>query len=238
MNREDLQAACAGQRGQDPDAVFQLARRLIVPVYWRGGAADGSYDLVFNSRWRPSGEEMPEHPGSHYRRFANKPARGVGDAELSRELQKHLRSTLPDFMVPSFISVLPAWPLTANGKLDLAALPDSEAQGGEYRAPRTLQEQMLCQLFAETLSLRRVGIEDNFFKLGGHSLVAACLISRVRTALGVNLSIRSLFDAPTPIQLAQRLSADASPQAAFERMLPLRAGGAWSRFSASIQWEG
>jgi thioesterase domain-containing protein len=164
--------------------------------------------------------------GNYYRRYGNAPARSVGDAELGRVLQDYLRQSLPDYMVPAAIMVLPCWPLTPNGKLDRRALPAPGRHGEGYRAPRTPEEQILCGLFAEVLSLERVGIDDNFFALGGHSLMATRLVSRVRATLGAELAIRTLFEAPSVAELAVALSLQTSTRSAFDRVLPLRPSGA------------
>ncbi|MFF7504918.1 amino acid adenylation domain-containing protein [Streptomyces lavendulae] len=118
------------------------------------------------------------------------------------------RRTLPDYMVPSSVIVLDSLPLTVNGKLDRKALPAPHAATASAGAPRTAREEILCALFAEVLDLSRVGADDDFFGLGGHSMLAMRLVSRARTALGVRISIGDLFQAPTASALAALLAAD------------------------------
>ena len=131
---------------------------------------------------------------------------------------------LPDYMVPAAVVLLNALPLTPNGKLDRRALPASTFTSTRSRTPRTPQEEILCAIFAEVLGLEHVGIDDSFFDLGGHSLLATRLISRVRSTLGVELTIRSLFEAPSVGTLTQRLEGHHTADA-FTVLLPLRAHG-------------
>ncbi|MGV9856153.1 amino acid adenylation domain-containing protein [Streptomyces sp. NPDC003442] len=159
---------------------------------------------------------------------------GDGDGEQGTEpdipaLRDHLSGLLPEYMVPSALVPLTELPLTQNGKLDRRALPAPAATGTDTgRAPRTPQEEVLRGLFAETLGLDRIGIDDDFFASGGHSLLANRLVGRIRAVLGVEVPIRVVFESPTVAQLAAHLTSGGDATGLtdpFGVVLPLRTGG-------------
>lgn len=123
---------------------------------------------------------------------------------IESEWRAYLSKRLPQYMIPSVFLYLDTLPLTSNGKVDRRALP-APVKGQSstaYVAPRTPVEEQLAKIWAEVLGLERVGVQDNFFDLGGHSLNATQIISRTQQALSVTLSLRSLFEDPTITALA------------------------------------
>jgi amino acid adenylation domain-containing protein len=122
------------------------------------------------------------------------------------ELRRFVASRLPDYMIPAMMMLIDAMPLTANGKIDRAKLPEPDLlrpdMVAEYSPPTTQTEQVLSNIWSSLLGLDRVGIQDNFFDLGGHSLVATQLVSRIRQAFKIELSVRALFENPTIKELA------------------------------------
>ncbi len=121
------------------------------------------------------------------------------------ELREWLRPRLPEYMVPSAFVGLDALPLTHHGKIDRDALPPpaTSSPGGAYEPPRTPVEEAVAGVWADVLGVERVGVGENFFDLGGHSLLATQVVSRLRDALGVDVPLRSLFEAPTVAGLAR-----------------------------------
>ncbi|SCC56827.1 non-ribosomal peptide synthase/polyketide synthase, partial [Rhodococcus qingshengii] len=129
------------------------------------------------------------------------PGRNIDAAVLSEFAGR----SLPSYMVPAALMVLDALPLNTSGKLDRAGLPEPVfASAKQYREPRTEIERIVADVFADVLGVERVGIDDDFFELGGNSLVATQLVTRVGSALGVQLGVRELFESTTVATLAAR----------------------------------
>ncbi|MEY3672688.1 MAG: Dimodular nonribosomal peptide synthase, partial [Pseudomonadota bacterium] len=125
----------------------------------------------------------------------------------AEHLKEKLKDRLPDYMVPVAFVSIKELPLTPNGKLNVRALPAPELTDiSQYRAPTTEHESLLCQLFEELMGVSRVGVSDNFFAIGGHSLLAIKLIQKIHQQIGVLVPLRSLFTHPTPGALATILS--------------------------------
>jgi acyl carrier protein len=134
------------------------------------------------------------------------------------ELRDFLRGFLPEYMLPAVFVRLDAWPLTSNGKIDRAALPtptwENTLQDDTPVRPYTATEQRVAEILGELLGLEEIDLDDNFFLLGGHSLLGAQLMARLRAAFGVEIGLRSLFEAPTVTALAcevDRLAAKNHP---------------------------
>lgn len=118
------------------------------------------------------------------------------------------RRELPAYMVPTSITVLTELPLTSNGKVDVAALPDPQHAPSPDRVPSDEAEQRMCRVLGEVLAITAPGPEEDFFALGGHSLLAVELVGRLRDEFGVALPVRTIFDSPTPAQLVAALRAE------------------------------
>ena len=146
------------------------------------------------------------------------------------EILHFVATRLPRYMVPSVLVVLPALPVTSSGKVDRAALPAAAPVGAGYRAPRTPAEHVVVRAFASVLELDRVGIDDNFFDLGGNSLGATAVASKLRTELDREVPLSLVFLDPTPAGLAGHFdkpsSAPETPRIGmFDVLIPLRSHG-------------
>lgn len=140
-----------------------------------------------------------------------RPAAGLRSeaAPQAGELREYLGLRLPAFMVPDAVVLLDALPLTVNGKLDTTALPDPDPAGAAagYLAPRSDAEALVVDLWQEVLGVPKVGVLDDFLALGGDSLLVTRVAARIRAGIGLDVSIRDVFESPTPAALAARIEA-------------------------------
>lgn len=130
-----------------------------------------------------------------------------GDLDLPA-LHSHARKHLPGDLIPAAIMALDAIPVTAEGAVDAAALPQPDLSGlAPYRAPETSRQAIMCQIFAEVVRMPRLGVDDDFFNLTGRSIEAMLLAGRISEATGVEITMADLFDAPTVSELDRLLDA-------------------------------
>ncbi|WP_345709544.1 phosphopantetheine-binding protein [Kitasatospora paranensis] len=154
---------------------------------------------------------LRRHPGVHAAAVLVRELRGepalvgyvAGSGLAADQLAAHCRTELPGYLVPSVFVLLDALPLTVQGKLDTAALPEVELPpAAAFVAPRTPTETVTAQIWAEVLGVARVGVHEDFFALGGHSLRAVAAASRLRAAFDCPIQVRDLFEHPTVELLA------------------------------------
>ncbi|WP_107656874.1 non-ribosomal peptide synthetase [Nocardia suismassiliense] len=207
---EGMLETISDRAGVVPEDLHLLGRRLGYATAVTWSARPDRMDAVFVDATTLDARPLADvytaaGPVGDPAAYANNPQAGL----LAADVRRWASDRLPEFMVPATVMVIGSVPLTSSGKLDRRALPDPEfASSAEYRAPDSEREQVLAELFAEILGLDRVGVDDNFFTLGGHSLLATRLASRIRAVTGVEVPIRTIFDAPTVAQLVTRLDAD------------------------------
>jgi acyl carrier protein len=143
-----------------------------------------------------------------------------GEEVGAGELREYLKQRLPDYMLPAAFVQMTALPLTHNGKVDRRALPDPESVRPElkevYIAPRNELERTIAAIWREMLRLEKVGIHDNFFDLGGHSLLMVQTHGKLQQALGREIAVIQMFQYPTISMLAEHLSRAESEQTSFE----------------------
>lgn len=176
------------------------------------------------------------HPGSGEKTLVAYyiPNGGKDAAPTCRTLRSYLEKQLPPYLVPPAYVSLDSLPLNANGKLDAAALPEPDAScmvlSGEQLQPRSETEKQLAALWQDVLGIESVGVEDHFFEIGGHSLLAVRLLTRIEKEFGSTLSLSTLFSAPTIAHQAELLdTAHVMETQPFSSLVPLNPGGARPR---------
>ncbi|MGW4101576.1 amino acid adenylation domain-containing protein, partial [Mycobacterium sp. NPDC004974] len=190
-----------------PEQLYRLgeAAGYHVGVTW--GTQPGTLDAVFIRG--SDGEAMPAltdlyQPATDARQhggYANDPHTNAKVGEV----RQWLAEQLPEYMVPAQIVVLEEFPLTSSGKIDRKALPEPTFTATSFRAPQTQTEKIVAEVFTEVLGLGRAGLDDDFFALGGDSLIAIRVSARLQSSLGWDVPVRYLFDEPTVGGLADYL---------------------------------
>jgi len=225
-------AEAAGDRGVDPMDLWALGDALGYEVEIGDGASGpprpGRVDALFLRREAfgdsplvhvPRPDRVPEperketEPG--WQQLANRPLRGPTAGQLAVDLRSFLKDRLPPYMVPSAFSVLDALPLNPSGKVDRVALPEpavTRTAAAGYLAPRNRLERTIAEIWREVLGIDRVGVNDNFFDLGGHSLLVVQVHERLRATIGRELSMVNLFQYPTVASLVEFLTESESPE--------------------------
>ena len=178
-----------------------------VEITWSTQTQTGDYDVLLIRHGVDAMVNLPipQKLDQSWNHYSNEPLQSQFARQLIPELRQYLGQTLPDYMVPSAFVPLETLPLTSNGKVDRRALPineDSIHSSSTTIAPLTPTESTLIDIWKELLRLKQVNTHDNFFELGGHSLLATQMTSRVRDAFGLELPLKSVFEAPTIAQLA------------------------------------
>ncbi len=225
--------------GIEPEALWDLGNELAYAVDITPACAAGkySYDVMFGhsetgAAFSPAIYRVDEMRPKPWSAYATNPLRFRLAQDFTTELVPQLRDfldeKLPSYMVPSHFVLLDSLPLTPNGKLNRKALPRPDQSrpelAGSFVPPRGPTEEKLAAIFATVLKLDRIGIHDNFFDLGGHSLLVVRLIAEIEKAFGERLAIATLFQSPTIEGIGRTLSVG-NPSGAWQYLLPIEPSG-------------
>lgn len=211
--RKALQAA-PYQEAIDPEDLWELGNELqyAVNISWSDASAPACCDIVFRRSEIALVEESMGAPllnqagvRKQWKGYANNPLQKESELKLLSELRNFLQNMLPHYMLPAFYVLLETLPRTPNGKVDRQALQSPSQENFISRSfvyPRTPTEETIKKIWVDVLKVEDMSIYDHFFEIGGHSLLAIQALSRIRDIFHVELSLQSLFQAPTIVQLA------------------------------------
>jgi amino acid adenylation domain-containing protein len=219
--------------GMDPEVFWRLGEGLgyEVKIGWSHSGGPEAFDVTFRRRdlaaptkngklahstgGAAASNGKPSRRVESWQRYTNDPLRGLLTRQLVPNLRKRLENALPPAWIPSAFILLEAFPLTVGGKVDRRALPAPAIArpdwSGSYAAPRDALEAQVAGIWETLLGVRPIGIHDNFFDLGGHSMLAVKLMAEIETACGRRLPLNVLFQRPTVAHLAELI---AKPNAA------------------------
>ncbi|MBD2414279.1 non-ribosomal peptide synthetase [Nostoc calcicola FACHB-389] len=214
-------------QGIEPEDFWTLSKDLpySIDITWSNCGDNGRYDVIF--RRQPTvkiTQSEITHTAKHrpWRDYTNNPLQAKFALELVPQLRDFLSEKLPEYMIPANFILLDALPLLPNGKVNRRALPSpdiSAARNTLHTPPETKVEQMIANIWQDVLHLERVGIDDNFFDLGGHSLLVGQVHTQLREKLNRDLSLVEIFQHPTINLLAKHLSEEQQEQPAFEKVM-------------------
>ena len=197
---------------EHPDVWWELGERLgrTVEVSPARSGRLGHYDVAVSESGRVPSRDLRYDVGTgtlvrggltaSWRRYCSRPEIRRFGTQVFQDVRRHLKDRLPDYMVPAHMAVVDDLPLTAAGKLDVGALPrpaGRQTGADEYVAPRTPVEEIVAEVWADVLGVEKVSACDDFFDLGGHSLLVVQVVYRLREALGAEITLRQFFDDPT-----------------------------------------
>jgi len=211
-------AAPFTNRGVDPEQLWSAAEALgyEAQIGWSDAQHLDCLDVLLRRKGallpavEPAPGQDPAAPQLALSAYTNNPLAGKFARSLVAELRELAAAKLPDYMVPAAFVMLAELPLTENGKVNRRALPAPEQRrpevAGQYVAPTNPIEEIVATIWGQLLRIEQVGVEDNFFALGGHSLIATQVIARLRQVLRLEVPLRLLFEAPTIAGLAEALT--------------------------------
>jgi amino acid adenylation domain-containing protein len=219
----------------DPEELWALCDRLpySAAITFSTSGADGLYDVVFWRRGAAGATPpiLPEQPAQRkpWRQYANNPLQSLFAEEVVPQLRDYLKMKLPEYMMPAAFVPLAALPLTPNGKLDRRALPAPDEirsdRAETFVAPRDELEQQLVEIWENLLNVRPIGVADNFFDIGGHSIMAVRLMSQIYQRYGERLPLATLLHEATIEHLAGLLRRQMEP-VPWSALVPIKPGGA------------
>ncbi|MDH5546984.1 MAG: amino acid adenylation domain-containing protein [Gammaproteobacteria bacterium] len=204
--------------GIDPYELRDIAMSLgfETEFSWASSNGSGRYDVIIQrkesynaafslTRFPVLKQETPPT----WKKYANNPQLLTLQTDVLPDIRKHLKLTLPDYMTPSAIMFLDAFPLTANGKLDRNSLPNLGAPQKEvdrvYIPPNTEMERTIADVWSNLLGISTIGRNDNFFEIGGHSLLATRFVSRMRESFGIEFPLLAMFETPVLKTVSARI---------------------------------
>src|SRR5215213_6974498 len=211
----------------EPDELWQLGKELpyVIDLGWANHGADGAYDVIFRRRdteWAQLSEReldlfpIETHASMRRSDYATHPLQRRLAALLIPQLRSYLQDKLPEYMIPSAFMLLSELPLSPNGKVNRRSLPKPDYitrdASASFVGPRTPEEEIIAAIWSQLLGIEKIDVHDNFFDLGGHSLRATQVISRIRELFHVELPLMKIFSAPTVESLAASIAEAAREQ--------------------------